>query len=106
MTPKRPPRTRQTTRSSLPKDSAFTIQAEAGFDAAGVWVIRVTAEFRDGQPPEGSDLLGEARLQALLAITQAGLEGRKLGATTARVFLDLGDGPRLIEPGLDSTTLH
>jgi hypothetical protein len=88
------------------ESSPFEILAQAGFDAAGTWVIRVTARFRDGVPPEGSDLYGEAKFGALLAIGRAGLEGRRLGATAARVYLDMGDGVRVIEPGGDPTTLH
>src|SRR5688572_25115057 len=61
-----------TARPSLPDDSAFTIAAEVGFDAAGVWVIRVTARYRDGVPAEGSDLRAEARVGAVLAIIRAG----------------------------------
>jgi hypothetical protein len=101
-----PRRTRLPAEPSPRESSPFEIAAEAGFDSNGTWVIRVTAHFRDGAPPEGSDLYGEARVGALLAIMKAGHEGRRLGATTARVYLDMGDGVRVIEPGGDPTTLH
>ena len=101
-----PRRTKTPAESSPRESSPFEILAEAGFDAAGTWIIRVTATFRDGVPPEGSDLYGEANLGALLAIMKAGYEGRRLGATTARVYLDVGDGVRMIEPGGNPATLH
>jgi hypothetical protein len=99
-------RTKLPAEPSPRESSPFEILAEASFDAAGTWVIRVTANFRDGVPPEGSDLYGEARVGALLAIMKAGHEGRRLGATTARVYLDMGDGVRVIEPSGYPTTLH
>jgi hypothetical protein len=95
-----------TVRPPVPEDPPFEITGEAGFDAAGTWIIRVTARFRDGTAPaEGTDLYAEAQLGALLAIMKAGQEGRRLGATQVRVFLDLGDGPRMIVPG-DYMTAH
>jgi len=97
---------RSPTEPSPRESSPFEIAAVAGFDSNGTWVIRVTAHFRNGVPSEGSDLYGEARVGALLAIMKAGHEGRRLGATTARVYLDMGDGVRVIEPGGDPTTPH
>ena len=79
-----------------PSTSPFTISVKAGFDAKGTWIIDVTASFKDGFPGQESDILLEARLGALLAIMEAGHEGRRLGATTACVYLDLGDGARMI----------
>lgn len=86
--------------------SPFTVEVEAGFDDAGTWVIHAVLRYRDGVPEAGSNLLGEARLALLAAIAEAGLEGRKLGATEARVILDDGVSVRVIDPGAGPMTLH
>ena len=86
--------------------SPFTVEVEAGFSANGVWIIRAIVRYRDGVPEDGSTLLGEARLALLAAIAEAGSEGRKLGATEARVYLDDGVSVRVIDPGAGPVTLR
>ena len=90
----------------MERDTPFTVEVEAGFSAEGVWIIKAVVHYRDGVPGEGSNLLGEARLALLAAIAEAGLEGRKLGATEARVILDDGVSIRVIDPGAGPVTLH
>jgi len=65
----------------------FTIKAEAGFSEDGVWVIDARLDWRDGLPPEGSDLIGHGRLALLQAIAREGARGRALGATRVRVHM-------------------
>jgi hypothetical protein len=68
-------------------DKPFTITIAAGLGEDGVWVIDARIGWRDGLPPEGSDLVGHGRLALLAAIGREGARGRSLGATRVRVHL-------------------
>ena len=66
--------------------------SDARFRTDGVWVITLAISYRDGMPPEGSELLGQARAAVLQGLLDAGIKGRTLGARNVRVFLDDGSG--------------
>ena len=71
----------------MPDSDSFTVSVEAGFSEDGIWVIDARLDWRDGLPPEGSELIGHGRLALLKAIAREGARGRTLGATRARVHM-------------------
>lgn len=62
-----------------------------GFREDGVWFIEALIHYSEGLPPEGSDLIGEARLDLLTKIYRAALQGRSAGAERIHVRMDTGD---------------
>lgn len=81
-----------------PQEPPFTISVEAGFDDSGFWLIDACIAWRDGMPPQGSDLLGEARMAMLTAIAREAQHGRSLGATKVRVHME-GHGAQVNAEG-------
>ena len=72
-------------------DPDFTVTCDSHLVANGVWSIDVRVRFRDGQPAPEDVLLGRARLAVIEAMLREGARGRALGATKARVHMEVGD---------------
>lgn len=71
----------------MANDAPYTVSVESGFSEDGIWVIDARLDWRDGLPPEGSELIGHGRLALLTGIAREGARGRALGATRVRVHM-------------------
>src|SRR5262245_42062194 len=82
----------------MAQEEIFTVNCNAEFKG-DIWIVHASIRYRDGFPSDTA-LLGQGYLALLKAIFIAGQEGRKKGATVARVFLDEGRG-ELVEIGVE-----
>lgn len=55
------------------------------------WYIDAVLSFRDGEPAQGSEILGHGRLALLEGIVREGQRGRQLGASRALLRMQVGD---------------